>query len=461
MSESSLPLFTDVLVVGSGAAGLSAAIEAAGRGRRVVLIESEPETGGSTRLSGAYVALCETPLQPGSKEEFLRDLLDSHHHDCQRDLSELYVEEAPETFRQLERFGVNFVNTFQFAHMHKPWAHELSGIEMAGGAEIVHRLEQEALWRGVQIFTDTKAVDLQTKAGRVTGLTVSRYGKTTQLSAGAVILATGGFTRNMDLIRTHGAESAALIHPLTGQGSRGDGLIMGQKVGAETSYLTEGIAPTAPTDPRSGKGVMVLYAGAVALNREGERFCDESALYIDTCWAALKQPEARFVQIYDAPMRAAYADTMMGKVLSGFTEYEATNLRTLLTQIKSDFDVDVDKALATLSRYNNDLEGGSDRAYGRSHLVGQSGALTKIARPPFFAAVCVPGTTHFNGGLRVKANMSVVDANGEAIEGLYAAGEVTGGFHGAGYMSGTFVGMALSFGRIAGYSAVVFEESGL
>jgi fumarate reductase flavoprotein subunit len=443
----------DVIVVGSGAAGLMAAVEAADAGASVIVVESEPQTGGSTRLSGAYVALCETALQPGSKAEFLEDLLHSHHDDCQEDLSRLYVEEAPATWRRLDELGIRFVRTFQFAHMSKPWAHELSGDDMGGGAEIVTRLEAAARERGVRIMTSTRVRRLTTKDGRVTGVLAERDGVEAAFAARrGVILATGGFTRNAELIRNFGRPGADRMLALTGQGSRGDGLLMGMSLGAGISYMTAGVAPTSPSDPATGKGCMVLYAGAIALNRAGKRFCRESDLYIDTCWAALAQPDGAFVQVYDRAMREAYADTMMGKVLTGFEEIEAPTLEELAGRLVP-HGFDAAGVLAAVARYNGGVAKGADPDFGRTNLVGTSGERRPIGNGPFYAALCMAGTTHFNGGLTVDTQMRVRDVFGDPIPGLHAAGETTGGFHGAGYMSGTFVGMALIFGRVAGRTA--------
>ncbi|MBO6718430.1 MAG: FAD-dependent oxidoreductase [Rhizobiaceae bacterium] len=444
----------DVIIVGSGAAGLMAAVEAAAAGAKVLVLESEAQTGGSTRLSGAYVALCETPLQPGTRAEFLDDLLESHQHDCQKDLSRLYAEEAPHTWKQLDGLGIHFVRTFQFAHMSKPWAHELSGERMGGGAEIVTVLESAARARGVAIVASTRARRLILDNGRVIGVTAERGGRTFPYRSRSVLLASGGFTRNRDLIRNFGRPGAEQILPLTGEGSRGDGLVMGMAAGAGTAYMTAGVAPTAPTDPATGKGVMMLYAGAIAVNKAGKRFCRESDLYIDTCWAALAQPDAAFVQVYDNRMRENYAQTMMGKVLTGFDETSAGLLEGLATGIaKAGYDADA--TLATVESYNEAVRTGGDSEFNRTNLVGNSGELLPVAEPPFYAVHCCAGTTHFNGGLSVDTDMAVLDVFGEPIPGLYAAGETTGGFHGVGYMSGTFVGMALIFGRVAGRNAAL------
>lgn len=445
----------DVLVVGSGAAGMMAAVEAAERGARTLLLESEATFGGSTALSGGYVTLCETEMQPGSRQELLADLLHSHADDCQEDLSQLYVDRAPDLYRRLKGLGVEFMRTYQFAHMTRPWAHELSGRAMTGGAEIVAKLGEAARQRGAHLEASSRVTRLHADAnGRVVAADVETAEGRNRIDVlKSVVLASGGFTRNRDLIANFGRPGTAAIHPLTGLGSRGDGLKLGMGLGAATSYMTAGIAPTAPADPSSGKGVISFYVGGIALNKGGDRFCNEALLYTKTCWKGLEQPDALIVQIYDSSMKAALADTMIGKALSGYAEIAAPTIDELLAKVSTACGLDATRAAATIERYNADVRGAGDSQFGRVGMVGDVGTPPAIEKAPFRAAITYPGTTHFNGGLAVDTSMRVRNVYGEPIEGLFAAGEVSGGFHGAGYMSGTFVGMALVFGMVAGTAA--------
>jgi fumarate reductase flavoprotein subunit len=130
----------DVVVLGSGAAGLMAAIEAGEAGARAVVIEKQPQIGGSTRLSGGYGAMCETELQPGTRAELFADLMASHLQDSDEDLSRLYVDEAPSMYDRLMELGLRFRGTMQFANMSKAWGHELPLGDLGGGAQIIAKL---------------------------------------------------------------------------------------------------------------------------------------------------------------------------------------------------------------------------------------------------------------------------------------------------------------------------------
>lgn len=443
----------DVLVLGGGAAGLFAAIEAAEMGASTILLESEPAIGGSSRLSGGYVVLCETELEPGNRRELLEDFDDAHHHDSHFELSRVYVDSAADTYLRLKELGVEFVGTMQFAHMSRPWAHEPGGI--GGGAEIVACLERAAVRREVRIVLASRAVSLlQDGTGRVIGVAADGpAGRLNYRARKAVVLASGGFTRNPELIRQYGRLGADKFVPLTGKGSLGDGLKMGLSVAAATSYLEIGVAPTVPVDPEMGSATLVNYKGAILVNKEGRRFCRESDVYLDLSWAGVHQTQELMIQVYDSAIRKDYLDWHLSSLLGLCPELSAPTLEALGTLLGERCGVDGSALVATVNAYNHYAVSGRDPDHGRIHLVGTAGSLRKIHHAPFFAVVLKPGTTHFNGGLRVNRNMQVLDVAGDAIKGLYAAGEVTGGFHGSGYMSGSFLGSALIFGRIAGKNA--------
>lgn len=451
----------DVIVVGGGAAGLFAAIEAADAGASVLLLESEPELGGSTRLSGGYAAFCETDLQPGTKEELFEDLAHAHNHDANVSLSRAYVDHSAETYDRLKTFGLAFSRVETFAHMSKPWAHELPKGALGGGAQIAAALERGARDRKVDIRASTRVRRLQrSEKGRVDALIASTNGHDARFDANlAIVLASGGFTRNPELIKCFGRPGSERIIPLTGPGSRGDGLLMGMGLGAALSYIGVGVAPTAPADPVTGQPCLLIYAGGIMLNKKGRRFVDESIVYLDISWAGLAQPDGLMLQVYDRKIRDAYLTSMLGQVVFGGREYSADTLEELFAKVEQTEGVDAAAALAAVKRYNDDIASDGDAEFGRQHSLGKGGiggdggGLPRIENPPFYVAPTVAGTTHFNGGLKVNEKMQVIDVFGDPIDGLYAAGETIGGFHGSGYLSASFVGSALIFGRIAGKNA--------
>jgi fumarate reductase flavoprotein subunit len=445
----------DVVVMGAGGAGLFAAIEAADAGAKIIFLESEPVRLGSTPISGGIFTACETDLQPGSRDELFADLMASHRQDCDPTLVRAYVDNAGETYKRAKELGVKFTKVSSWAHMKKPWGHNASS-----AAEMCTALADAAKKKGAQLLLNTRGKRLLVNSdNRVVGIEVESKGKILYFKAKkGIVLATGGFTRNPEVAKNFGRPGAEKIFPTTGIGSRGDGLIMGWGLGANMTYMTLGVGPTAPADKETGATDITFYAGSIIVNKNGKRFFRESEGYSDICWAGLQQPDILMIQVYDAKIRKSLIGTPLGNLMKGAKEYEATTLAELGTMLNNACGMNGDAMVETVNKYNGYVDAGSDPEFGRKNLVGTSGTLVKIDNPPFVAVISVPGTTHSNGGLKINPKMQVIDVYGKIIPGLYAAGEVTGGFHGAGYMSGSAVGMALIFGRIAGIN-VAKEKS--
>ena len=196
--------------------------------------------------------------------------------------------------------------------------------------------------------------------------------------------------------------------------------------------------------------------GAMIVGLDGKRFHNEGDNYVLITQAAMDLPQALFFQVYDAPMRKLLEEWTGSPIFGIPFEPEITGetleeLGAAIAQKYPDFDADV--MVETARAYSQYVHDGEDLEFGRTNISGTSGELLPIEEGPFYAVACVPGTTHFNGGLKTDAGMRVVDAiSGEPIPGLYAAGEVTGGFHGFGYMSATAFGKALIHGVVAAQS---------
>jgi fumarate reductase flavoprotein subunit len=196
-----------------------------------------------------------------------------------------------------------------------------------------------------------------------------------------------------------------------------------------------------------------IYAGAIAVNLDGQRFTDESRSYKLIGDACLKQRGHVAFQIFDdvifsaskegIPAMDFEADLRAGRIVSSPT----------IAGLAASLRIDADQLQATIAGYNSAIETGETDAFGRKSLCNSFGTLVKIAQAPFYAYASTSVVLATYCGLAVDEQMRVVNVFDEAIDGLYAAGGVIGGFHGVAYMTGTANGKATIFGRIAGRMA--------
>ena len=444
----------DAVVLGMGAAGDMAALELAlAQGKRVCLLESLEAPVSSSHLCGGDVVFCETEMEPGSADELFADLVAAAQGDCQEDLLRTYVEAAPGVYETLKSYGVKFYTTAQVAYMSRPWEHKVEG---DSGSALMGILEDQIAGCDlIDVRTSTRAVRLVMDNDRVVGVEAEDANGPLRLGArDGVIVCTGSFTQNHELAKAYGRRGSEFITPMTGKGATGDGLLMALAAGAGVSYIGAGVTPTGPigyeTTTNCGPW---MTNGAIIVGLDGKRFYNEGDNYVLITQAAMNLPQALFFQIYDTPMRKILEEWIGSPIFGVPFEPEITGdtLEDLATAIAAKYpDFNPEAMVATVKAYSQYVHDGEDLEFGRTNISGTSGELLPIEEGPFYAVACVPGTTHFNGGLKIDAGMRVINGiSGEAIPGLYAAGEVTGGFHGFGYMSATAFGKALIHGAVA------------
>ncbi|WP_181804497.1 FAD-dependent oxidoreductase, partial [Streptomyces shenzhenensis] len=288
-------------------------------------------------------------------------------------------------------------------------------------------------------------------------------GRRHEVRADAVVLATGGFSRSRDMLTRFAPQMKdALL--AGGAENRGDGLLMAWQLGAgmrDLPYVkgTYGIYHE-PHPGEDGTGILAVYKGAIAVDRAGHRFVDESIPYKALGDASLARPTARTWQVFDATTMAETNDEVPiydfgDRLRAGMLETAGT-IGELAVRLGTEPGV----LEATVARYNDAIARGEPDPFGRVHLVGGVGARRPVDKPPFYAQLSGTVVLATYCGVTVDPTMRVLDAFGEPIPRLYAAGELVGGFHGAGYMTGTSIGKSAVFGRVAGTCAAA-EESEL
>lgn len=443
------------MVVGGGLAGVAAALAAAATEARVLLVDKQSDLGGSTVLSGGFVALADTGLQrrlgiDDSPQRLLADLLATGGGYADEALLRRYVEDGPALHDW-------FASRVPFSTVHLGAGQTAARSHVGDIVELFTRLAAElAAHRSVTVCTGEPVHRLvrspASAGGRVVGV---RLGSGAEVRArGGVVLTSGGFARSEVLMRTF-APGQARATRLGATGNTGDGLRMGQDLGADLRDMgqvkgTFGHHP-GPTD-RPHELLLAFYLGAIVVNGRARRFVDESSSYKLLGDACLAQPDGPCFQVFDAAVARRSS--------AGVPLYDVDEVRRrgqLLTadswaELAAATGLDPAALAATVERYNAGVDAGVDE-FGRRGCSQGAGELVALREPPFHAFASTSAVLATYCGLRVDPDARVIDVFGEPVPGLWAAGEVTGGFHGQAYMTGSSLGKAALFGRVAGDAA--------
>ncbi len=450
---------TQLLVVGGGAAGFAAALEAAEKGAQVLLLEKTAEIGGSSAMSGGCLAFAGTDLQQSEgvadSDDLLRtDLLEVGKHDNDPAIVDAYVRNQLDTYNWLRKHGVEFSPSLDTSS-----GQSVPRVHTVDPADMVRVLAAKCRDTGrvsVRMSTSAKRLVRKDEGSPVTG--VIAEGPDGQISIEAtagVLLASGGFVQDGEMVRRFAPQYAEAFF-IGGEGNVGDGLRMAWKLGADLRDMAyiKGTFGKHPTDTHNNHSCLFVYKGAIAVNQDGKRFVDESVSYKLLGDAVMAQPYHTGYQIADEPIFASGDDRVrildFNRRMEEGLVIKADTLEALARQIEVPYEALRD----TVDRYNACVDKGEDAEFGRKALVHHHGALRRIETGPFYA---YPSTAAVFGtycGLRIDEDMHVIDVFGERIAGLYAAGEVVGGFHGGAYMTGSALGKALVFGRIAARTAL-------
>jgi len=463
--ESTLPDEVGVLVLGAGLAGCAALLAAAEAGQYAVLVEKTSAIGGSTVKSAGLSAFAGTEEQAAqgiadSVGLLREDLLEVGRHRNDEALVDLYCAHQLETYRWLRSHGVRYGEIHAASGQSVPRSHPADTTGMLLG------LLKAAGRLGARILLDTPARRLlrDGPGGRVTGVLVTGPdGTPHEIRADAVVIATGGFSMSPELLDTFAPQ---LEHALRqgGAGNTGDGLRMAMALGAglrDTPYVKGTYGHYATEHPdEDGTGILAVYKGAIAVNREGRRFVDESRNYKEIGDAALTQPGVTTWQVFDAQTMAQSNDEVPIYDFAGRSRAGLLVEAPTIADLEARLGLPDGSLQRTVADYNAAARGERADPFGRRHLSGGVGSPFPVEQAPFYAHPSGTVVLATYCGLTVDTRLRVVDWWGEPIERLYAAGEVVGGLHGAGYMTGTSIGKSGIFGRLAGTHAAA-EESGL
>lgn len=446
----------DVIIVGAGGAGLSAAITAAEDGASVIIIEKMSNVGGNTLISGGEMAAPGNWLQQeagveDSVEQFYNDILSGGDNENDPELVRVVAENALDAATWLrDDVGVEFEDYMLFFGGHSVMRSLVP--KGASGVELIGKLNARAEAVGVVIHKNTPATELVMTDGRVSGVKAEYDGKEVMYTANqGVILATGGFGSNLEMRKANNPDMDEKILSTNSVGSTGDGIVMAQALGAQTVDMQ--YIQTYPTcDPETGT---LLYVGdvrlegrAILVNLEGKRFVEELERRDVISKAVTEQTGGVSYMFWDeASMQAS------GVAAAHQQEYDNLISRGIL--VKADtmeeacahFGIDVDELRATVERYNQYAKDGKDLEFNKR------GTLTAFTDGPYYIMMTKPAIHHTMGGLKINTNAQVIDTEGNVIPGLFAAGEVTGDIHGTNRLGSDAIADITVFGRTAGHNA--------
>ncbi len=439
-------LDVDVVIVGSGGAGLSAAIEAKEAGKSVVILEQMPIIGGNTNRATGGLNAAETTIQEengikDSKQTFYDDTLKGGHNINDPELLRTLVDNAPEAIYWLNDMGAGISRVSLSGGATNPRIHTPAD-GSAIGPVVVNVLSEKLKELGVDILLNSKAVKLIQQDGAVVGVeAVDKNENPFKVNAKAVILATGGFGANSEMVVQYRPELEG-FSTTNHAGATGSGIVMAQEAGADLMQIEQiQIHPT--TDPESGYMFTegLRGDGAILVNKEAKRFTNELLTRDVVSQNILKQTDKMAYLITNQEMVDENAS--LAKYIKEGYATKGDDLALLAGELN----LDAATLEATLKTYTQFVKDGKDTEFERAHLT------QTLEAGPYYAIPVTPGVHHTMGGVKIDTQTHVLNPEGQAISGLYAAGEIAGGVHGGNRIGGNAVADIIVFGRIAGQTA--------
>ncbi|MCI8727033.1 MAG: flavocytochrome c [Hungatella sp.] len=484
----------DVLVIGGGGAGLSAALSASQGGASVILVEKLSALGGNTfRCGGAFNTADPERQKDIQMTEALSSAVEKvlAHEDVSEDHAKLKAEvqkqwdeykasgstalfDTPEwhalqsidagdyegNVELVRTLTSNTLDTLNWLTDNGvEWTDQVSTVVGAlwnrshqtpnnSGADIIAALEQNATASGVEIYLDTKAEELIVEDGRVAGavITNSAGDKVTVKAGKGVIMATGGFSANVEMRVKYNKQWEDIGESLAtnnSPGATGDGIVMGEAVGA--NLVGMGWIQLMPLNGVSGGGISGYVNSSLYCNKEGKRFVAEDQRRDVLAAAVLAQTDKLFYIVCD--QKEAELRGLTPEVLSYMVDNGLLYSGETIAELAENMGVPADALEQTVKEFNEAVKADKPDEFGRTTWENT------IETGPFYAPSFSPAVHHTMGGLEINGNAEVINTDGEVIPGFYAAGEVTGGIHGTNRVGGNAVPDALCFGKIAGANA--------
>ena len=445
----------DVVIIGSGGTGLSAAIQANELGMKVAVLEKEEELGGNTNRASSGMNAAETNVQ--LHHGVIDNVADFYHETYKdggrlndKDMLGYFVYHTAPAIDWLADHDIKLDDITITGGMSKKRTHRPASMAPIGGF-LVKSLLKVVAQEDIPVFNKTKVTELRrADDGRVNGVKVDADGITKIINAKAVILATGGFGASKEYIKRFRPDLES--YKTTNQpGATGDGLKLAENVSAELMQMN--LVQVHPTVQQDNPhvyliGEAVRGEGAILVNAEGKRFVNELNTRKIVSNAITALPEHSAYLILDQGIRdhvkAIEFYDKVGLVVHGET----------IEDLAKKINVDPSNLKQTVATWNQAVENHDDAEFGRT-----TGMDRGITNPGFFAIHIAPAIHYTMGGIHITPKTQVLDGNGDIIKGLFAAGEVAGGLHGNNRVGGNSIAETIVFGRQAGQQVALYARS--
>jgi len=441
------PQSYDVVVVGSGGAGLAAAIQACDEGAKVLIVEKMSTIGGNTIKASVGMNAAETRFQKlkgivDSKALFYQETLKGGQFKNNTALLKEFVEHAPQAIEWLAEHNIELSDITITGGMSIDRTHRPADCSAVGGF-LISGLVKNLNQRNIDVMLDTSVTEIRYADGAVQGVELlNDDNEILTINAKSVIVATGGFSANSEMVVKYRPELDGFV-TTNHKGATGGGIAMLQKIGAGTVDMGQiQIHPTVEQTTSYLISEAIRGGGAILVSQAGKRFFNEMETRDKVSANIIGLPEKFAYVIFDEQIRmknkAADEYIARGFVIS------ADSPRELAAKLEMDHHA----FLATLESYNVAVEKQDDSEFGRKTALRQP-----IHEGPFYAIRIAPGVHHTMGGVMINTDTCVLDRQEQVIHGAYAAGEVAGGLHGANRIGGNAVADIIIFGILAGRNA--------
>jgi fumarate reductase flavoprotein subunit len=478
----SIPAQADVAIIGSGAAGLAAALTLVEGGATVVVFEKQKSLGGTSNFFQGTFAV-ESDMQRERYVDYTRDqcfknTMDYSHWRANPRLVRAIIDESGPTISWLQRQGVVFTD----ATINMPESPLTYHVVKGRGEAVVKALVDQLRTKGATILPGTPVVSILKEGNRISGVIAESEGDEVEVAVKAVVIASGGYANNKEWIKKYtGYDLGVNLFPVGNTGKMGDGIRMAWEIGAaEEGVSTIEMFRVAPTGDEFAMGCNLEQASAqpdLWVTARGERFCDETITFWDT---PLGNAQGRYMK--DGYTYSIFDDSIIDRLMTHGLDkgvgmdfppgYKLANLRN---EIKAALDhgstevfaadsvadlaaklgMDATVLGATIEEYNRYCAQGHDELFAKDPRY-----LRPLLGPKFYATRARTVFLGTMGGIKVNGRLEVLDKKDNVIPGLYAGGFDAGGMYGDSYPIKSSSGLASSFalnsGRIAGKSALKY-----